>query len=73
MNNCEFEKVIVFRSKDGQLLWNTIESEINTEKMVNDIETVGGTIIDVTSSKTAKSLVESDRNKCETPYRRFDF
>ncbi|HPT66082.1 MAG TPA: hypothetical protein PK257_02110 [Candidatus Woesebacteria bacterium] len=73
MNNCEFEKAIVFRSKDGQLLWNAIGSEINIEKMVNDIETVGGTIIDVTSSKTAKSLIELDRNKCESPYERFDF
>ena len=73
MNNCEFEKAIVFRSKEGQLLWNNIESVINTEKIVNDIETVGGTIIDVTSIKTAKSLVKSDRNNYEISYKRYDF
>lgn len=73
MNNCESEKVIVFKSKEGQLQWNTIGSVFNTKKMIKDIENVGGTIIEVTSSKIAKSLVESDRNKYETFCKRFDF
>lgn len=73
MNNCELEKAVVFKSQDGQLLWNVSKNNIDTEKMVISIETVGGTIIDITSIKRAKLLIKSDTKNYPVLYKRYDF
>ncbi|HPJ17395.1 MAG TPA: hypothetical protein PK639_04185 [Candidatus Woesebacteria bacterium] len=65
MSTNESSKAIVFRSKDGQLLWNTQGFGKDHERMIKDIETAGGTIINFTSVEDAKLAMAPPQDECE--------
>lgn len=53
MSTNESLKAIIFRSKDGQLLWNTQGFGKDRERIIKDIESAGGIIINFTSVEDA--------------------
>lgn len=56
-------KAIVFRSRGGQLFWNTQAFGKDRERMIKDIETAGGTIINFTSVEDAILAVTSSQEE----------